>query len=470
MFRRHGGRSSICTVKGYCMPAESLMATTPEEQPSSRIPARALWALLALGLVLFLFVLPHGIEGDGRLRFNALEGWLAGNGIPNTKYPLIGSLPSIPLMLLGRIVGSAEWWVSRYNVIIYAAGLAFLYRLLRGRLANDVLAAFLLLLGAASMFPNSLTGFGAETFSAMAVGTGIVAWSLGRWKTATVLLGVGVANLPASFAGLALAMGWWAWRVKRVRAAAPLVLSAGLWLLEGAVRRKSALTTGYENDHGFQTLLPYSGLPGFSYPTFFGVLSLLVSFGKGLLFFAPGLVLAFGRGLDALRPVREALVMWLLYLAGMVLVYGTWWAWYGGVSWGPRFLLFASLPASLLLAAQVRRPPRALLATSIVLAALVLSLWVGIDGQTFGRFAQNVCAANHYYVEAFCWYVPEFSVLWTPFVFGASITWQDLVLIAYAVGVTIYIAFPLLEQWAATAYRGVVTMWAAYRVRAPWRL
>jgi hypothetical protein len=451
------------------MPVESLMATVPDEQPPAQIPNRALWALLALGVLLFFFVLPHSIEGDGRLRFDALEGWLAGHGIPDTKYPLIGSLPSIPLMLLGHVVGSPEWWVSRYNVIVYAAGLGVLYGLLRGRLASDVLAAFLLLLGTASMLPNSITGFGAETFSAMAVGTGLVAWSVGRWKTATVLLGLGVANIPASFVGLALAMGLWAWRVKRVRAAAPLVLSAALWMLEGAVRRKSPLTTGYEGDHGFQTLLPYSGLPGFSYPTFFGVLSLLFSFGKGLLFFAPGLVLAFGRGLEALRPIKDSLVMWLLYLAGMVLVYGSWWAWYGGVSWGPRFLIFASLPASLLLAAQVRRAPRALLAMTVVLAAFVLSVWVGIDGQTFGRFAQSVCAANHYYVESFCWYVPEFSVLWTPFVFQGSISWQDAILIAYAAGVSIYAAYPLLELWTVKAYGGLRQAWSAYSERASWR-
>lgn len=441
---------------------------SPQLQPAPDIPNRVLWALLALGLLVLFFILPHGIEGDGRLRFEALQGWLEGRGIPNTKFPLIGSVPSIPLMLLGHLGDSGEWWVSRYNVIVYAAGLGLLYLLLRGRLPNDVLAAFLLLLGTTAMLPNSLTGFGAETFSAMTVGAGLVAWSAGRWKTGTVLLGVGVANLPASFVGLAFAMGWWAWRMKRIRALAPLVLSTGLWLLESTVRRRSALFTGYENDHGFQTLLPYSGLPGFSYPTFFGVLSLLFSFGKGLLFFAPGLFLAFGRGLEALRSVRQVLVLWMLYLAGMVLVYGSWWAWYGGFAWGPRFLTFASLPASLLLAAQVRRPPRAFLAATAVLAALLLSLWVGIDGQTFGQFAQTTCTINHYYLESFCWYIPEFSVLWTPFVFSSRLSWADYVLIAYAVGVTVYVAYPLLRQWTLIAWRDLGLAWAAYGRRAPW--
>lgn len=414
-------------------------------------------------------MLPHSIEGDGGLRYEALQSWLAGNGIPDTKYPLIGSIPSIPLILLDRLFGSSEWWASRYNVVVYAAGLGLLYWQLRGRIAGDVLGAFLLLLGTTAMLPNSLTGFGAETFSAMAVGTGLAAWSVGRWKSATVLLGLGVANLPASAFGLALAMGWWAWREKRVRALAPLVLAAGLWLLENTVRRKSPFSTGYGGDHGYQTLLPYSGLASFSYPTFFGVLSLLLSFGKGILFFAPGLVLAVGRGLEALRQARELLVLWILYLAGMLLIYGTWWAWYGGFTWGPRFLIFASLPASLLLAAQVRRPPRLLLGLTAVLLALLLSVWVGIDGETFGLFAQSTCTANHYYLEAFCWYAPEFSVLWTPFVFHAQVSWRDLILIAYAVGVSAYVAYPLLRQWVRTLADALQGTWAAYRERSPWR-
>jgi hypothetical protein len=441
---------------------------SPPPQPTTDIPKRVVWGLLVLGLLVLFFALPHGIEGDGRLRFDALQGWLAGGRIPDTKYPLVGSVPSIPLMLLGRLGDSTEFWVSRYNVIVYAASLGLMYLLLRGRLPNDVLATFLLLLGTTGMLPNSLTGFGAETFSAMTVGTGLAAWSAGRWKTGTVLLGVGVANVPASVVGLAFAMGWWAWRMKRVRALAPLALSASLWLLENTLRHKSPFSTGYESDHGFQTLLPYSGLPGFSYPTFFGVLSLLLSFGKGLLFFAPGLLLVFGRGLEALRAVSQVLTLWMLYLAGMVLVYGTWWAWYGGFTWGPRFLIFASLPASLLLAAQVRRPPRSLLATTVVLAALVLSLWVGIDGATFGRFAQAQCQANHYYLEPFCWYVPEFSVLWTPFVFGGQLWLAYYVVIAYAVGVTAYVAYPLLREWTLTAWHDLALAWAAYGRRAPW--
>jgi len=425
--------------------------------------------LIAAGLLLFFFVLAHAVDGDGRYRFAALQSLLGRGGIPTTKYPLIGSLPAIPLILLGHVIATPDWWVARYNVFVYAAGLGLLFGLLRGRLAGDVLAAFLLLLGTTAMFPNALTGFGAETFSAMAAGAGLLAWADRRWKTGAVLLALGVANMPATVVGLALALGWWAWRVKLVRALVPLGLAAALWMLDNLVRRGSPLVSGYENDHGYQTLLPFSGLPGFSYPTLFGMGSLILSSGKGLLFFTPGLLLAFGRGFEEVRPVRDALIMWFLFLLGMVAVYGTWWAWYGGYSWGPRFLLFASLPATLLLATFVRRPPRGAWLATAVLVVLALSVWVGIDGQTYGQFAQSSCTANHYFLESFCWYLPEFSVLWTPLVFHAPFSWRYPALVAYAIGTSAYVAWPLLAEWAGSVRRDAAAAWAVHRKGPAWR-
>jgi hypothetical protein len=105
---------------------------------------------------------------------------------------------------------------------------------------------------------------------------------------------------------------------------------------------------------------------------------------------------------------------------------------------------------------------------TVVLAALLLSVWVGIDGATFGRYAQAQCQANHYYLESFCWYVPEFSVLWTPFVFRGQLWWTYYIVIAYVIGVTAYVAYPLLREFVVSAWRGLGIAWLAYRRRAPW--
>src|SRR5205085_1593251 len=133
---------------------------------------------------------------------------------------------------------------------------------------------------------------------------------------------------------------------------------AGLLVLgESWLRRGSPFDTGYGGDHGIQTVLPYSGRPGFSYPFLLGVVSILFSFGRGLMFFTPGLLLWLdARTRDALVRHRRTVVPMLLAVAGLVLVYAKWWAWYGGISWGPRFFVFAAIPASLFVAARARPP------------------------------------------------------------------------------------------------------------------
>ena len=101
--------------------------------------------------------------------------------------------------------------------------------------------------------------------------------------------------------------------------------------------------------------MPYSGKPGFSYPFLLGVASILFSFGRGLVFFAPGLLLWFGARTRQLAPGRRVVILLLLFVAGLVLVYAKWWAWYGGLTWGPRYFIVAAVPASLFLAIRLRR-------------------------------------------------------------------------------------------------------------------
>src|SRR5262249_62404931 len=119
-------------------------------------------------------------------------------------------------------------------------------------------------------------------------------------------------------------------------------------------RRGSPFTTGYEGDHGIPTLMPYSGRPGFSYPFVLGVLSILFAFGRGLLFFTPGILFWFDERTRQRVPARAAVVLQLLFVAGLVLVYAKWWAWYGGGPWGPRYFVVAAAPASLLRAVRLR--------------------------------------------------------------------------------------------------------------------
>src|SRR5262249_1260204 len=154
----------------------------------------------------------------------------------------------------------------------------------------------------------------------------------------------------------------------------------------------------------------------FSYPFFFGLLSILLSFGKGLIFFAPGLLLPVGKTLLRIEqrehlPLQRVYILWLCFLVGLILVYARWWAWYGGVVWGPRFLLFASIPASFALAIRLHYKDASFATNLFTLAVLALSVWVGIDGTVMHGVAVDIptCAANHYILEELCHYTPEFS-------------------------------------------------------------
>jgi hypothetical protein len=418
--------------------------------------ARLDWVLLALGWLLLWAFEPHHVEADGAVRFEALRQVLETGRWSPIEFPMLGTVLSAPLYLLGRWIESPAWWVARYNLLLAGVGLVALWRLLRGRVEDGVLRGALLLLLAGSMLTHQLSAFGAETFNVVALGIGLAGWTGGRQLLGGTALALGMANIPATSVGVALALGDWGLRHRRLRAALPLVLFALLWLGENWLRRGHPLHTGYENNAGYRTLLPYSGQPGFSYPLPLGLLQLLLSTGKGLLFFAPGLFLCFPAARRALRPVRPFQRASLLVVAGLLLVYGQWWAWYGGYSWGPRFLVFAAIPATLRLSAECTHPPRRVLPLLAVLGALLLSLWGGFDGAMLRFWKQEVCTSNGYAVEAFCWDVPEFSVLFTPFIWRPQLEPGAWLLLAYE----LVLAVRLGSTPATALGRRLAAVWA----------
>src|SRR5437660_6092548 len=121
--------------------------------------------------------------------------------------------------------------------------------------------------------------------------------------------------------------------------------------------------------------MPYSGRPGFSYPFFFGLLSILFSFGDGLLFYVPGLLLPIRKTLskwpqDQKINLYQVYTLWICFVAGLILVYSSWWNWSGSVFWGPRFFLFACIPASFALPVCLMRYNEASLGVSLLTLAV----------------------------------------------------------------------------------------------------
>jgi len=405
------------------------------------------WALIDAGIVLLFFAVPHALLGDGRVRFETLTDLLERGKLTSTPYSVVGPLFSAPLYYVGKLALGSEWWCARFNTLLLAGGLAATASLLHRSVDGRLLRTFFLLIVAASMFPNHVRGYFGEMFTAVLVLVGVAALSSGRPRLGWTAMILGVANTPATLVGLLFVAIKHVRDSRRVRHVIPVLVTVSLILLESWIRRGNPFVTAYEGNAGFRTLMPYSGQPGFSYPFFFGLLSTTLSFGKGILFFAPGLLLRIGK--DDRDVQSELRAFWgysTWFLAGLVVVYAKWWSWYGGWFWGPRFFLMASLPASLAIAVELRRLP-ALGAPVLgaLFAVLTLSAWVGVNGAVFNQANLDICEQNRYALEFLCWYAPEFSVLWHPFIAPVSLSSDQALFIAYGGLVYVWLSVPLLK-------------------------
>lgn len=109
--------------------------------------------------------------------------------------------------------------------------------------------------------------------------------------------------------------------------ALPIVVAGLLSLWWNWLRFGSIWQTGYLETESF------SGV------WWFGVYGLLFGPGRGLLWYSPVLLLSvFGVGWFWRRARWIAAVALILFLV-YVLLYGKWYMWHGGYSWGPRFLV-----------------------------------------------------------------------------------------------------------------------------------
>jgi hypothetical protein len=414
-------------------------------------------ALLGAGFLVLLLALPHAFEGDDLVRYDDLRQLLDHGHLTDSKFSLVMPLVSAPVVLLGHVVESDTWWATRFNILVVATGALAVGFVLRGRVDAALLRRGLLVLLFASLLTNRLRAYDAEVLSATLTAVGIACVATRRYVTAGwAAVAVAAVNTPALVVALVPFATYDAVRAKRLRPFVWVVVAAALVMAEAWIRRGSPFDSGYGGDRGYPTILPYSGRPDFSYPFLLGVASLLFSFGRGLLFFTPGLVLWLeSRTRQAAAQVRPLLVPMLLVVAGMVLVYAKWWAWYGGLSWGPRFFPFAAVPASLLIAARIRRAGESALADLAVLGVLALSAWVGVVGaiSDYSEFA--FCAANQYALESLCWYVPEYSSLWWPVLHRPGLTFRTAIVVGWCVTMFVYLAVPLASGLVARVRRPV---------------
>ena len=147
--------------------------------------------------------------------------------------------------------------------------------------------------------------------------------------------------LPLGFIGLSIA--WYNW-----------------------TRYGNPLVTGYRADEQFDN------------PILLGLYGLLFSPGKGLFVYIPFLAaLAFSAPVFFRRVRREA-VFGILLFAYYAVLFSTWYYWWGGTNWGPRFLVptipflvLMCAPAIELAAAKMHKPFTALFAALCTLSATI---------------------------------------------------------------------------------------------------
>jgi len=105
-----------------------------------------------------------------------------------------------------------------------------------------------------------------------------------------------------------------------------------LWGWYNVARFGSVFSLGYKND------------PGFTHSFVDGLIGLLVSPGKGIIWFAPVLILTLWSIRGAYRRWPILAVLAIVLICSRFLFYAAWWKWDGGLSFGPRFIVPA-LPA-----------------------------------------------------------------------------------------------------------------------------
>jgi len=458
-------------------PAPVPAATATRHRGERRVGPRALgWAtsgwgppldasLIVVGLVLILLIPvvpahPDWHPGqlfwhDGWERYRLVEALTHGTSLGNLeridpawsgRWPLLPTLLATPLWYLGALVLSPAWWLAAFNWLVFAGGLVLVWRTLRPTVPPGMLRAFLLLLVCASMFPGHLVAFmPLEVFAAVLIGFGLVAACHRRPVLGWSAAALGAASVPAALPALGLVAALHAVRARRWRHLAAPAAALVLILLDNLVRHRGSLGVYAIDDSGPATVLPYSGGRGFSYPWWLGLLGLLASFGKGLVFFAPSLFLPARRALlgvsAGLWRAQQAL---LVAVAGLLAAYCTWWGWDGGFFWGPRFLVLASVPACLALAALLHRPPASLLLRVGLLAALAWSVWVGVNGAAFGLAGLPFCDPASGGYGYLCVDTPEYSPLFHPFVALPPLRLPQVLFLAFGFLAFLRLAGPLM--------------------------
>lgn len=336
-------------------------------------------------------------------------------GLRYSKYGLGFSAVAVPAFAIGRWLESRGVSLSvvedangraRTGTTVFAAGLtnavvgglavmATLWLVLELGCGLAPAALVASLTGGATFFSHYAAVFLSETLSALLLTVAVAGALRAVSRHASRAPATSTAALSGIAGGLAVltrvahvvavaAVGVWLLvvvaRTRRDRAAlrALVAWGAGAALGLAAVAAFNAYRFGdlFETGYGAEAR-------NFSVPLGDGLAGLVASPGKGVLWYAPPLLLAFAGWSHLARRRPAAALLSGLVVLGVALVFARYYMWWGGGAWGPRFLV-PLLPIALAPAACVtpwsthRRRLTAAVWSLVVAAGVVVSTmaWV----------------------------------------------------------------------------------------------
>ena len=286
----------------------------------------------------------------------------------------------------------------------------------------------------ASLLTNRLRDYNAEVLTATLVAIGIVLITSRRHVVAGwVAIVVGVVNTPAAIVGLAFVAVVEALRQRRLR---PL-----LWRQSPPARSCSRPGSGEAARSRRDTAITASRrccctpvVQASATRCSSGCFRSCSRSVEGSSSSRPDCCSGWEGGRAGSCETSVIIVLMLVFVVGLILAYAKWWAWYGGLSWGPRFFVFAAVPASALLVIRLRHPGESSAAAILLVVGVLDALRVGRRERRRHRpLGLGFCAQDDYALESLCWYTPEYSPLWRPLVDFPDLSASTAVVAAYCV-------------------------------------
>lgn len=268
-------------------------------------------------------------------------------------------------------------------------------------------------------------GQGASLLTGLAFGLGTMAWPYARYFFSESLAALGLVlsfyfllrfrdeqdRLSPLLAGAGLAVALLA-RLNNALAAPLLGLLLLAYLYPRHGRRWQAYiapillfglpllaalgVTGWYNWHRFGNPLTTGYLPQerFATPFFRGLYGLTLSWGKGLFWYNPLLIAAVAAWPAFYRRCRTAALLAAALVLSTIFFYASWYLWWAGHGWGPRFLVsllpFAALPLAAAFELAARHRNLAFALGALAAASLAVQfLGVAVD---FNLYLEDVYA------------------------------------------------------------------------------